>query len=289
MVSFRNRSSCLDEVSQQFLKLLVALGGYTAVQAQELITTGPQVRARLKILERLGFLRRITKYPVVYQVTKSTTRLLKRDSSSRRRHTLSTVQARLLAVHFYLEARAWPAEFVLDHEKKIEVFTDLAGCPSSVLPQRGGKPYLREHFLFWQPDWRLGIAMIDLPQPGVLLRLKVFIGEFLPLLRYLRGEPDLLIVTADKGRSYVYERLLKRHRAIHKLGLGELRKRIKTYSVKPPVPLKSGHEIGLNPTRRVGGEDIEAPSPVIAVIPFLPKIQSIAETIETVPEDRIRL
>ena len=92
MVSFRNRSSCLDEVSQQFLRLLVALGGYcTAVQAQELITTGPQVRARLKMLERLGFLRRITKYPVVYQVTKSTTRLLQRDSSNRRRHTLSTV------------------------------------------------------------------------------------------------------------------------------------------------------------------------------------------------------
>ena len=91
MVSFRNRSSCLDEVSQQFLRLLVALGGYcTAVQAQ-LITTGPQVRARLKMLERLGFLRRITKYPVVYQVTKSTTRLLQRDSSNRRRHTLSTV------------------------------------------------------------------------------------------------------------------------------------------------------------------------------------------------------
>ncbi|PYU20166.1 MAG: hypothetical protein DMG30_22035 [Acidobacteria bacterium] len=78
--------------------------------------------------------------------------------------------------------------------------------------------------------------MVDQPQPGVLLRLKVFIGEFLPLLRHLPLEPDLLIVTADKGRSYVYERLLQGHRAIHKLGLGELRKRIKTYCVKPPVP-----------------------------------------------------
>jgi hypothetical protein len=255
-VSFRNRSSCLDEVSQQFLRLLVALGGYcTAVQAQELITTGPQVRARLKMLERLGFLRRITKYPVVYQVTKSTTRLLQRDSSSRRRHTLSTVQARLLAVHFYLEARAWPAEFVLDHEKKIAVFTDLAGCPSSILPQRGGKPYLREHFLFWQQDWRLAIAMVDQPQPGVLLRLKVFIGDFLPLLWHLRLEPDLLIVTADKGRSYVYERLLQRHRAIHKLGLGELRKRIKTYSVKPPLPSIAGLTW---PTADEDGEFVDA-------------------------------
>ena len=242
MVSFRNRINCLDEVSEGFLSLLTALGGYcTALQGQELMgRSGGQVRARLRTLERLGFLRRITKYPVVYQVTKSTTRLLQRDSSSRRRHTLATVQARLLAVHFYLEARAWPAEFVLDHEEKVEVFTELAGCPSSVLPQRGGKPYLREQFLLWQPDWRLAIAMVDHPQPGMLRRLKVFIREFLPLLRHLRREPDLLIVTADKTRSYVYERLLKRHRAIHKLGLGELSDRIRAYSVKPPVASIAG-------------------------------------------------
>ena len=237
MVSFRNQPICLDEVSQQFLRLLVALGGYcTATQAQALFPrSATQVRARLRTLERLGFLRRITKYPVVYQITKSTTRLLKRDASSRRQHTLSTVQARLLAVHFYLEARAWPSEFVLDHEQKIAVFTDLAGCPLSTLPQRGGKPYLREHFLLWQPDWCLAIAMIDLPQPGLLMRLKLFIREFLPLLRHLHKEPDLLIVTADKGRAHVYERL-KRHRAIHKLGLGELNNRVRTYCVRPPVP-----------------------------------------------------
>jgi hypothetical protein len=232
----------VDEVSEQFLRLLVALGGYcTAAQAQELIgRSGNQARARLKTLERLGFLRRITKYPVVHQVTKSTTRLLNRDSSSRRRHTLPTVQARLLGVHFYLEARAWPAEFVWDHDKKIEVFTELAGCPSSILPQRGGNPYLREHFLFWQPDGQLGIAMIDRLQPGVLMRLKQFIREFLPLLCYLRLEPDLFIVTADRNRCYLYERLLKRHRAIQKLGLGELSHRIKPYGVKPPVPSIAG-------------------------------------------------
>jgi hypothetical protein len=236
VVSFRNRSNCVDDVSAQFLKLLVALGGYcTASQAQELIASATQVRARLKGLERLGFLRRITKYPVVYQVTKSATRLLGPDSSSRRQHKLPTVQARLLGVHFYLEARKWPAEFVFDHQEKIAIFTD-AGCPSSTLPQRSGKPYLREHLLFWMPDWRTGIAMIDIPAPGVLTRLKVFLREFLPLLRHFRTEPDLFIVTTDKGRSHSYERLLKRHRAIHKLGLGELTNRVKTYCVKPPLP-----------------------------------------------------
>jgi hypothetical protein len=33
-------------------------------------------RARLTTLERLGFLRRVTKYAVVYQATKATTRLV---------------------------------------------------------------------------------------------------------------------------------------------------------------------------------------------------------------------
>jgi hypothetical protein len=245
VVSFCNRLNFLDEVSERFLGLLAALGGYcTALQGQELIArSDAQARARLKALERLGFLRRITKYPVVFQVTKSTTRLLKRDSSSRRRHTPETVQSRLLAVHFYLEARAWPAEFVIDHDKKVAIFSDLAalaGCPLNVLPHRGGKPYLREHFVLWLPDWRLAIAMVDQPQPGVLLRLKVFIREFLPLLRQFGKELDLLIVTADKGRSYAYERLLKRHRAILKLRLGELTKQIKTYAVKPPVPSIAG-------------------------------------------------
>ena len=109
--SFCSRLLFVDEASQEFLTLLVALGGYcTALQAKELriARSGTRVRARLRMLERLGFLRRVTKYPVVYQVTKSTTRLLARDSSHRRRHTLATVQARLLAMHFYFEARAWP-------------------------------------------------------------------------------------------------------------------------------------------------------------------------------------
>ncbi|HXW90318.1 MAG TPA: hypothetical protein VEK33_07205 [Terriglobales bacterium] len=42
----------------------------------------------------------------------------------------------------------------------------------------------------WQQDWRLAIAMVHYP-PGVLRRLKVFIREFLPLLRHLRRGPDL--------------------------------------------------------------------------------------------------
>jgi hypothetical protein len=215
---------------------LVYLGGYcTAHQAQELILSDSQARARLKMLERLGFLRRVTRYPAVYQVTKSTTRLLGPDSSCRRRHPQPTVQARLLAVHFYLEARTWPATFFFDHADKIMTLQN-AQCPLTALPQRNGKPYLREHFLLWLADRRLAVAMIDLPQPGVLSRLRLFLRQSLPMLRCLRQELDLLIITADQPRCYTYQRLLRTHPAVHKLGLGELIHRVKPYSVRPPVP-----------------------------------------------------
>ncbi len=236
--SFAKREALLDEVSQDLLTHLVHLGGYcTALQAEQIgvAQSGKQVRTRLRTLHRLGFLRRVTKYPIVYQVTKSATRLLGPDSSSRRRHSQATVEARLLGVHFYLEARAWPAAFIFDHEEKIMSFEN-AGCPLSVLPQRNGKPYLREHFVLWFPAGRIAVATIDLPQPGVGRRLRLFIRQYLPLLRHLRQELDLLIVTADKRRAYMYQRLLRTNRAIQKLDLFSLVERIKPYSVRPPVP-----------------------------------------------------
>jgi hypothetical protein len=188
------------------------------------------------MLERLRFLRRVVKYPVVYQVTKATTRLFGRDSSIRRLHALATVQARLLGVHFYLEAHGWPAIFALDHEEKITIFRGV-GCPLNLLPQRGGKPYLREHFVFWLPDFRIGIAMVDQPGSGILVRLRPFLRQFLPLLRGCpRDLVDLFIVTADQQRRFAYEKLLRKSRAIHKLGLGVLTARVKPYSVRPPVP-----------------------------------------------------
>ena len=236
--SFAKREALLDEVSQDLLTHLVRLGGYcTALQAEHIgvAQSSKRVRARLRTLQRLGFLRRVTKYPIVYQVTKSATRLLGPDSSSRRRHTQTTVEARLLGVHFYLEARAWPAYFVFDHEEKIMTFQN-AGCPLGVLPQRNGKPYLREHFVLWFPAGRIAVATIDLPQPGVGRRLGLFIRQYLPLLRHLRQELDLLVVTADKRRAYMCQRLLRTNRAIQKLNLFSLVERIKPYSVKPPVP-----------------------------------------------------
>jgi hypothetical protein len=239
MERFNSRLVYVHEGLREFLRTLAALGGYCTVQqAKSLGIAGwdKGVRGRLRMLERLRFLRRVTKYPVVYQVTKATTRLLGQDSSIRRRHTLETVQGRLLGVHFYLEANDWPATFALDHEEKITVFRGV-GCPLNVLPHRGGKPYLREHFVFWLPDFRIGIAMIDQPGPGEFVRLRVFLRQFLPVLRGCPRELlDLFIVTADQRRRFAYQKLLQRSRAILKLGVGPLLGRIKPYGVQPPVP-----------------------------------------------------
>ena len=79
MSSFRIRQLSVDEASHKLLKMLVALGGYCTVrQAKSLLSVGPglPVRARLRTLERLGFLRLVTKYPVVYRITKATARLV---------------------------------------------------------------------------------------------------------------------------------------------------------------------------------------------------------------------
>lgn len=207
----------IDEKSEAFLKLLVALGGYcTVAHAEELKLADTPRRARgyLRRLENAGFLRRVTAYPVVYQVTKSTTRHLERDSGARRRHPLTTVQTRLLAVDFYLAARKWPAEFILDHEEKITTFTDN-NCPASALPQRGGRPYLREEFLLWLPDGRLGVAIVDQPHVSTLSQMIGLVRRFAPVIRYMgEGTMKLLIATGNQQRYYLCRRLLEHPRLL---------------------------------------------------------------------------
>ena len=61
---FRSRQLFVDEASHRLLRGLVALGGYyTVQQANSLLSAGPGLpaRARLRMLERLGFLRRVSK------------------------------------------------------------------------------------------------------------------------------------------------------------------------------------------------------------------------------------
>jgi hypothetical protein len=78
-IRFAKRLLLLDERSNDFLKILVHLGGYCAVvQAQKLglANSARRVVARLEALKQSGFLKQIAHYPVIYQVTGSATRLV---------------------------------------------------------------------------------------------------------------------------------------------------------------------------------------------------------------------
>jgi hypothetical protein len=110
---FPDRAGIPDERSQRFLMTVAWLGGYvTPEQTQELgiRNSVPRVHRQLKDLDSWGFIKRISTYPAVYQVTKSVTRLMGADLSARREHTIDTIRTRLLTVNFYLEAISWPVE-----------------------------------------------------------------------------------------------------------------------------------------------------------------------------------
>lgn len=235
---FRSRLALLDERTDDFLKTLVLLGGYcTAEQAQKLgVAQSPtRVLAHLKGLERIGFLRKVAAYPVAYQVTKSTTRLLVMDRRARRRHAIETVRTRLLGVNFYLEALRWPAEFVFDHDQKVAAFRDY-DCPLNDLPQRSGRPYLREEFVLRLEDKRLCAAIVDHSHRSAFLQLWGLAKRFCPCLERLRDRLELLIAVGSEGRYRLYCQLVC-HPSLQKLSRGRYEVSVTPYRVRRGVPL----------------------------------------------------
>src|SRR5207245_3255676 len=88
-IRFSKRLLLLDERSDDFLKTLVYLGGYCTIeQAQRLglANSARRVVARLEALKQSGFLRQVAHYAVIYQVTKSATRLVGSGLMAHRRH-----------------------------------------------------------------------------------------------------------------------------------------------------------------------------------------------------------
>ena len=162
-IRFSKRLLLFDERSDDFLKILVHLGGYcTLDQAQKLglPNSARRVFARLEALKQSGFLKQIAHYPVIYQVTGSATRLVGSDLMARRQRTPLTIRCKLLGVNFYLEAKAWPADFILDHAKKIALLKGV-GCPTEALPHIGGQPYLWQEFVLHRADGRICVAAVD--------------------------------------------------------------------------------------------------------------------------------
>jgi hypothetical protein len=165
----------------------------------------------LKDLESWGFIKRITTYPAVYQVTKSVTRLMGADLSARREHAIETIQTRLLTVNFYLEAIRWPVELVFDHRRKIAKFRDF-GCEVGLLPQRGGKPYLWQDLILQRPSGDLIVARVDHFGRSHNHQFYRLLQRFAPSLRLIQDEMKLLVVVGSEHRHRLFHRLLNRPR-----------------------------------------------------------------------------
>ena len=175
MLRFDNRVALLDLRSDNFLNTLVQLGGYCTIgQAKRLRLANSDTRAlaHLRVFEQNGFLRKVSSYPVVYQTTKSATRLLGKDRRARRSHTDPTVLNRLLAVDFYLETTQC-ADFVFDHQMKIALLTQH-GCPVGMIPERGGRPYLWDEYLLKIGDGTIMIAQVDDQGRGTFSQQKIW-------------------------------------------------------------------------------------------------------------------
>jgi hypothetical protein len=238
---FRDRIGVLDERSQHFLKTVAWLGGYvTPEQAQELgiRNSVTRVHVQLKDLESWGFIKSVSAYPAIYQVTKSVTRLLGADLSARREHTLETIRTRLLTVNFYLEAIRWPVDFVLDHKQKISKLWEVVAEPA-LLPYRGSKPYLWQDLIFQRPSGEVIFTMVDHFGRHPYRQLYRHLKRFAPILG-----PDnlrLMIMVSSEDREQLFRRKLndaRLQRLLEQQGLDlPLKDMVTIYRVRRAVPV----------------------------------------------------
>jgi hypothetical protein len=238
---FKDRVRVLDERSRFLLIAVTWLGGYvTAEQARELgiRDSVPRVHVQLKDLESCGFIKRISSYPAVYQVTKSVARIMGGDFSARRQHAIQTIRTRILTVNFYLEALRWPVEFVFNHGRKLSKFGEL-GCESGLLPQRGGKSYLWQDFVLQRRSGGLAVTMVDHFGRSAYRQLYRFLKRFARCLGALQDKLRLLVVVGSDARLRLFTRLLN-HPKLQRIvpdSPGGLASPVKLYRVRRVVPV----------------------------------------------------
>jgi len=238
---FRDRVGVLDERSRCFLETVAWLGGYfTPEQAQELgiRNSVTRVHVELKDLESWRFIKPVSAYPTIYQVTKSVTRLMGADLSARREHTLEAIRTRLLTVNFYLEVIRWPAKFVLDHKQKISKLFEVVAEPA-LLPYRGCKPYLWQDLVLQRPSGEVVLTTVDHFGRHSYSQLYRHLKRFAPIL----GPDDLrlMIVVSSEHREQLFRRQLNHtrlQRLLERQGIDlPLRDVVTIYRVRRPVPV----------------------------------------------------
>jgi hypothetical protein len=232
-IRFSQRLLLLDEPRDAFLRTLVYLGGYCTIeQAQKLgLANSPtRVVAHLEALKKLAFLKQIASYPVIYQVTKSATRLVGADLMARRRHTPLTIRCRLLGVNFYLEAMYWPAEFRLPHPEKIALFND-AGCPTEALPHFRGRPCLWQEFVLLRTDGRVCAVAVDRGHDTVMYQTRTLARRYARVLEHLPSEFALIVAVATERRYQLYRKW-----AARPIARPFTQHTLQPYQVKAPIP-----------------------------------------------------
>jgi hypothetical protein len=232
-IRFSQRLLLLDETRDAFLRTLVYLGGYCTIeQAQKLgLANSPtRVVAQLQALKNGGFLRQIANYPVIHQVTMSATRLVGFDLMARRRHTPLTIRCKLLGVNFYLEAKAWPAEFSFPHSEKIRLL-NAAGCPGDALPHVGGRPYLWKEFLFRKTDGTLCVAAVDRADNTPKYQTRTLTERYGGVLEHIASEFRLIVVVGSEGRARLYRKW-----AAQPIAGQFSQQTLKPYQVRTPIP-----------------------------------------------------
>ncbi|HLH06115.1 MAG TPA: hypothetical protein VKW78_02650 [Terriglobales bacterium] len=241
---FRDRASVLDDRSRRFLTTVAWLGGYVTPEQAQLLgvrNSAPRVHVQLKELEDWGFIKRVGVYPSIYQVTKSVTRLMGTDLSSRRQHVNETIHTRLLTVNFYLEAILWPVEFVFDHQQKISKLMKL-GCEPALFPQRGQhgrRPYLWEDILLQRPSGELVLTMVDHSDRMCSYQLHSFLKKFAPNLGL--DELRLMVAVGSERRERLFRQQLSHprlQRLLDEQGITmPLREILTIYRVQRAVPV----------------------------------------------------
>ena len=207
-IRFSKRLLLLDERSNDFPRTLVLLGGYCTIeQAQKLglANSARRVVARLEALKQSGFLKQIVHYPVIYQVTGSATRLVGSDLMARRQRTPLTIRCKLLGVNFYLEAKAWPADFILDHAKKIALLNGV-GCPTEALPHIGGQLYLWQEFVLRRPDGTICVAAVDRAHDTAKYLTRTLARRYASVLEHLPSQFRLIVAVATERRHQLYRK-----------------------------------------------------------------------------------
>jgi hypothetical protein len=232
-IRFSKRVLLLDESRAAFLRMLVYLGGYCTLEQAEklgLANSPTRVAAQLQVLKNAGFLRQIANYPVIHQVTKSATRLVGVDLMARRRHTHPTIRCKLLGVNFYLEAKAWPADFTFAHSEKIK-FLNAAGCPTEALPHAGGRPYLWQEFLLRRTDGKLCVAAVDRPDNTPKYQTRTLTERYGGVLEHIASDFRLIVVVGSEGRARLYRKW-----AAQPIAGRFTQDTLKPYQVRTPIP-----------------------------------------------------